>query len=462
MYGVGVTVGILITASIIALVGDWVGRRLGKLRLRLFGLRPRHTAMVVTVITGGLIAGFTLSTAVALSQYARVGLFQIEKLLHQQSELRRANERLRLEREKLRIQVEDAKGRERRARLRVLGAERRIREARRRLAQVEGALREVDAQRERLQASLERTLGELKRLSRVRKATEEEFKKALGRIRELHARMESLERERGRLEEERKRLTEEVSRLAEETERLAKEAERLNEMVKQTRAVLGEVRGKPITFRAGEALSMAVFEGGLLPEETLPDLLDMLERANTEAIRRGAAVDQEGWALLFALPREERLVPPEEAARLVAQELAEAKRGMMVVRLAALANCVEGERVHVGFLLAENRLILKEGETVAEMEIEGSVPPEEIFEQLIALLKVHARSEVEKRGLLPQPSSLPGEGPFLGRASYGEVFKAVEAIRRAGLRVKVKAVALADTYTIGPLEVRFVVEPLRR
>lgn len=461
MYGVKVIAGILVTAAVIAFVGDWVGRRLGKLRLRLFGLRPRHTAMVMTVITGMLIAGFTLLVVVALSEYAKAGLLQVADLMRQQAELRQANRRLRLERERLRLAVEEARGRERRARLRAISAERRIREARRELARVREALRRVDLQRRRLQADLKRSLRELGRLIKVRKATEEELREALERIRALHGRISLLEEERERLEDERERLTGEIAKLSREVGRLSEEARRLGELVKQARAVLSEVRERPITFRAGEALSMAVFEAGVSPEDALPDLLDMLDRANTEAIRRGAAVDEEGWALLFASPKEERIVPPEEAARVVASRLAQFQRPM-VVRLVALTNCVEGERVYVGFRLIPNRLIFKEGETVAEMEVDGRRPPEEIFERLIGLLKIHARAEAERRGLLPHPAGSPGEEPFFGRASYREVFRAVEAIRKAQGIVKVKAVAISDTYTIGPLEVRFVVEPVSR
>jgi len=43
----------------VAYLGDIVGTRIGKRRISLFGLRPRHTSSVITVITGILIVAGT-------------------------------------------------------------------------------------------------------------------------------------------------------------------------------------------------------------------------------------------------------------------------------------------------------------------------------------------------------------------------------------------------------------------
>lgn len=51
----------------IAIMGNKVGRRTGRGKLSLFGLRPRHTATLMTAFTGGLIAVVTLLISLALS-----------------------------------------------------------------------------------------------------------------------------------------------------------------------------------------------------------------------------------------------------------------------------------------------------------------------------------------------------------------------------------------------------------
>ncbi len=75
-------VPVLVLASgLVAWVGNAVGRRVGKSRLSLFGLRPRTTAQIVTVATGVLISGLTLGAVLGFSQDARVALFALRQTL---------------------------------------------------------------------------------------------------------------------------------------------------------------------------------------------------------------------------------------------------------------------------------------------------------------------------------------------------------------------------------------------
>ena len=52
---------ILILGGVIATVGDRIGTRVGKARLSLFNLRPKKTAVIVTIFTGGLISASSLA-----------------------------------------------------------------------------------------------------------------------------------------------------------------------------------------------------------------------------------------------------------------------------------------------------------------------------------------------------------------------------------------------------------------
>ncbi len=46
--------GLLVAGGSIAFMGDRLGRYMGKRRMTIFGLRPRHTALLFTVILSGL------------------------------------------------------------------------------------------------------------------------------------------------------------------------------------------------------------------------------------------------------------------------------------------------------------------------------------------------------------------------------------------------------------------------
>ena len=75
----------VVLGGVIATVGDRLGSRVGKARLRLFNLRPRQTATVITIVTGGLISALTLGLILLL------GVLELEEV---QTQLRKAREEL--------------------------------------------------------------------------------------------------------------------------------------------------------------------------------------------------------------------------------------------------------------------------------------------------------------------------------------------------------------------------------
>src|SRR5689334_13095042 len=83
-----VIVLLLALCGFIAYIGDLLGRRLGKKRLTIFGLRPKHTAILLTVVTGVLIAGLTFAAALGSMGWFRQVVFQGERLAGQNRRLR--------------------------------------------------------------------------------------------------------------------------------------------------------------------------------------------------------------------------------------------------------------------------------------------------------------------------------------------------------------------------------------
>ncbi|NIO64040.1 MAG: DUF3084 domain-containing protein, partial [Gammaproteobacteria bacterium] len=61
--GILLIVALVLVSGLIAYIGDIVGRRMGRKRLSLFGMRPRHTAIAVSVAAGMLITVITLLVA---------------------------------------------------------------------------------------------------------------------------------------------------------------------------------------------------------------------------------------------------------------------------------------------------------------------------------------------------------------------------------------------------------------
>lgn len=85
---------LIIISGAISLVGNIVGRNIGRGRLSLFGLRPRHTAQVITVATGMVITVTTLIVVLVLSQAARDAFFRLNEFIRESRRLEAETQRL--------------------------------------------------------------------------------------------------------------------------------------------------------------------------------------------------------------------------------------------------------------------------------------------------------------------------------------------------------------------------------
>jgi len=89
MYSLILLSTVIIISGLIAFVGDWVGLKIGKKRVTIFGLRPHSTAIFITIISGILIAIITVTILAISSNDVRTALFGIEELKEKLSYLSR-------------------------------------------------------------------------------------------------------------------------------------------------------------------------------------------------------------------------------------------------------------------------------------------------------------------------------------------------------------------------------------
>jgi len=89
MYSFILVFTVIIISGLIAFVGDWVGLKIGKKRVTIFGLRPHSTAIFITIISGILIAIITVTILAISSNDVRTALFGMEELKEKLSYLSR-------------------------------------------------------------------------------------------------------------------------------------------------------------------------------------------------------------------------------------------------------------------------------------------------------------------------------------------------------------------------------------
>ena len=80
-------IGLLIASGLFAYLGDILGTKIGKKRISILGLRPRHTGSVITAITGITIALVVLGSLAVTSDTVRTILFSMKFLQRQITQL---------------------------------------------------------------------------------------------------------------------------------------------------------------------------------------------------------------------------------------------------------------------------------------------------------------------------------------------------------------------------------------
>src|SRR5690554_2850804 len=80
MYGFTLILTLAIVGGVIAYIGDRLGMNVGRKKLTLFGLRPKHTSILVTIVTGVLIASASIGVLSIASLDVRIALFRMKEI----------------------------------------------------------------------------------------------------------------------------------------------------------------------------------------------------------------------------------------------------------------------------------------------------------------------------------------------------------------------------------------------
>ena len=98
MTGWLLILSLLVLGGILSTLGDRLGTRVGKARLSIFKLRPKSTAVLITVFTGSIISAISFAIMVAFNSQLRVGLFELEdiqaKITEREKDLKKLEKKL--------------------------------------------------------------------------------------------------------------------------------------------------------------------------------------------------------------------------------------------------------------------------------------------------------------------------------------------------------------------------------
>lgn len=422
----------------IAYWGDLLGRRLGKRRLSLFGLRPRYTAIIFTTITGMLIAVFTISFMAAISQRVRLLMLEGDKIISERKVILRKYEVAQRAADEARAGALQAKA-----------------DARIAIQQRDTLVREVN----RISVSLQQSRLKLLRNEAALDRTEKLLAAANSRLRsssiEIEERKGEISAQRAEivgLEEQRTDLSNQIERLS---------AEMGEAVLKYQRYIA--LRQRTVILRSNEELARTIIDC-TQPEPSLrTEVLRVLDAADRNARERGARTGDNGRAVRIIT---KKITGPEGSAEQTVTEGASINAlvgelssgsGSVVLRVISIGNSVEGEQVLVEFVPNYNRLIYWKGQNVSETQMDGSVSEGSILGQVISFLRSEVRPAAISKGIIPYYDEEQDQ-PTVGTISPDQLLEIVRHVKSRGKPVQVRAVAQADTWSAGPLDLDFRIE----
>ena len=230
LIGLKILFIIAIMGGIIAYIGDKIGTKVGKNRMSLFGLRPKYTSIVVTILTGLMIAAATVGVLSITSRSVRTALFGMEQMYAEMASL---NEQI------------AAKN----AELKALQAE------------IDQQAQEVASMKESVQASQQ----ELEEVRAARDAMGDDLVRVQDAYNEAQEHLEDVEKARRVMEDH---ITD------------------LQMVAKNLESNVTNLREGTVMFRVGELLSAATVRPGLTETEAQGVLTDILNDTNGLILRR--------------------------------------------------------------------------------------------------------------------------------------------------------------------------------
>ena len=462
-------VAILVLGGLIAALGDRLGTKVGKARLRLFKLRPKQTAMVVTVITGTTIAALTLGILFSLSESLRQGVFDLDDIQRKRRAIQAELEKVTAEKALVEAELEKTKARQTQVQNRLSLTNQDFQEA-------QDQLKTTSSQAEALQSDISLLLDERQQLrqqrNQLKQQTEELQKQVQQQDQELaqlksevaaqaqvlaqrEERLEQLETQQARLQTQIARRDDRITQLdqaisAKDNELQAKET-RLGDLESQLEYLRQEItvldqyyqtykdlRARQIALVRGQVLAFATVRIND-PDAAVPVIDRLLREANRAAIK---AVSTEETLL------EQRVVKITEAQVEQLRDKIQDGRDY-VVRILSAGNYVQEEQeVRIFADVAPNQEVFKAQETIATISIDPDMTSEEIQQRLDLLLsasKFRARSAGVLGEIQIEDGSLTNLVSFIEKLNQYE-----------GSLGELKAVASEKTRTAGPLKLRLV------
>lgn len=340
MTGWLLILALLVLGGVLSTLGDRLGSLVGKSRLSLFNLRPRKTAVLITVLTGSLISALSLGLMLLVSQQLRVGLFELDRIEH------------------------------------------RLRDSRTSLS--------------RSQADLKRSHSDLLQAERGRKQARQLLVEAERQARSLRAALGPLMQQRLALEKQRDQLNRDIRAKDADIQRNQQELAQVKGRIVAAGKELKELEANLLALRRGDVVissgqSLVIAKVKLQKSSQSKEVIEaLLQQANKVAFQRVLPGQSQERQVL--------LVPRGDIAKL---EDVITKPGTWVVSIVSAGNVLRGERRVVAFPdVRPNRQVVRQGDQMATTVLEAEERSSQEVQSRLNLLLAATFTRAQRQGAL--------------------------------------------------------------
>mgnify|MGYP001002809753 CR=1 FL=1 len=457
--GVGMgLVLLLVSAGLIAYVGDLLGRRIGRKRLTLFGMRPKNTAILVTVLTGTGIAAVTMAFIFWTSRDLRERIFGYERTVgklrqeaassqtaaaRSKGELAAAEQDLATQRQRV---TEEQRAADLAAKARneaerqLTAAQARYQQAVSRLAAAASKLAVAQKQVRDAQARVQATQARMAELTATKRRLDADVKSLTAQREQVAKELAAARTELSNAEKELANATRVASDLARAAEKYRAEAARILEGTQQDVARVLDATAGAIVYHSAEELDRELIRDPSLEATTLA-VQQMVRRINDRAKARGAAeYDKERLpgvvAVAIGRGADNTTLLPADYLPAVVRFLVNEGRPAWL-RAQVVANCFPGRPLFYTFRLVADRVAFRNGAELARTTMDGAQDELTLVEALRSFVVNGVRPATEAAGMLPPLTGVNEVGPAVW-------LPALHMIQGVGGPVTVSAVATRD------------------
>ena len=394
LVGLKILIIIAIMGGLIAYMGDKLGTKVGKRRMSLFGLRPKHTSIIVTIVTGLLVAAATVGVLTITSQSVRTALFGMDQL--------------RADMNQLTAEV-TAKNAELKRGQELLEANKK--ELADRMAEIETIRKEVEQSRQ-----------ELADAEAAKVATEAELSALQASYDEASKKLAALEATRASME---------------------KHIADLQKTQEELKTGIIHLREGTILFQVDQLLAQAVVRNGLSHNEARDAVNSIVEDTNKLVLRR-LGVEDNGESVVYVDRQNMEVAIPK----------VEESKTPMVIQVVAAGNIIAGEPAVATIQVYPQQFIYKSGDVISTAVIDGGSNAQV---NMLRFLK-QVNEEAKSKGVIPDSLSgdigtIPGDELFsairrigmLHGKVYVEAYADGDTYSSGPVHIKLRITQMTDT-----------------